>query len=59
MARTHELVGTTVPRHHATQVGADGIDAVAADGVSTFNNQIGGITFEALNQASVAFWVAG
>ena len=51
MARTHKFVGATVPRHHATQVGADGIDSVTADGVSTFNNQVSGITFEALNQA--------
>ena len=59
MARTHKFVGATVPRHHATQVGADGIDSVTADGVSTFNNQVSGITFEALNQAAVAFWMAG
>ena len=40
-------------------MGADGVDAVAADGVFAFNDQIGGITLEALYKAAIAFGVAG
>ena len=40
-------------------MGADGVDAVAADGVFAFNDQIGGITLEALYQAAITFGVAG
>ena len=40
-------------------MGADGVDAVAADGVFAFNDQIGGIAFEALYQAAIALGVAG
>ena len=35
-------------------MGADGIDAVAADGVIAFDDQISGVTFETLNKAAVA-----
>merc|ERR1712100_528813 len=59
MARAHELVGTTVPGNDATEVGADGVDAVAADGVLAFDDQIGGITLEALYKAAIAFGVTG
>ena len=55
----HELVGAAVPGHDATQVGADGVDAVAADGVFTLNNQVGGVTFETLYQAPIALRMAG
>jgi hypothetical protein len=40
-------------------VGADGIDAVAADGVRALHDQVGGIAFQALDQAAIAFLVGG
>ena len=54
MTGAHELVGAAVPGNNATEVGADGIDAVAADGVIAFDDQISGVTFETLNKAAVA-----
>ena len=35
-------------------MGADGVDAVTADGVVPFDDQIGGITLETLHKAAVA-----
>ena len=39
------------------QVGADGIDAVVANGIGAINDQMGGVTFEAL--PSRPFFVIG
>ncbi len=40
-------------------MGADGIDSVAADGVITLDDEVRGISFKTLHQASVPFWMAG
>ena len=42
VAGAHELVGAAVPGHHAAQVGADGVDAITADG-SDVGLQVGAV----------------
>ena len=57
VAGAHEFVGTAVPGHHTAQVGADGVDAVAADGIAALDEQVGGIALETLHQTAVALLV--
>ncbi len=59
VAGTDELVLAAVPGDHATEMGADRVEADGADGALPFDDQIGGISLEALHQAAVAFGVAG
>ena len=53
MAGADELAGCCIPGHNAAQVGADGIDAVAADRLIAGDDQVGGVALEPLHQAAI------
>lgn len=50
MARTHKLVLTGVPRHHATQVGADSVNAIVRDRTIFLNDHIGRVALQSLGE---------
>ena len=53
MARALELVLSLVPRDDATQVRADGVQAEFGQGAIPLDNQVRGITLQALRQRVV------
>jgi len=53
VARAHEFILSSVPGHNATQMGADGVDAVLLNGAVSGDNEVGGLTLETLGEGAV------